>query len=88
MWTAWKGTSCIDWDGGWFGKVPRVWFGLWSVPSVRNGIVDGLVFEQGMVGMVPSVRIEIVDCLERYIMYSLEWWLDWKGAQSADWVCG
>jgi hypothetical protein len=29
-----------------------------------------------MVGMVPSVRIEIVDCLERYLMYGLGWWLD------------
>jgi hypothetical protein len=32
--------------------------------------------------MVPSVRIGIVDCLERYLMYGLEWWLDWKGARS------
>jgi hypothetical protein len=22
MWMTWKGTSCTDWDGGWFGKVP------------------------------------------------------------------
>jgi hypothetical protein len=41
-----------------------------------------------MAGMVPGVRIGILDCLERYIMYSLGWWLDWKGAWSADWVCG
>jgi hypothetical protein len=42
MWTAWKGTSCTDWDYGWFGKVPGVRYGMWSVPSVRNGIVDSL----------------------------------------------
>jgi hypothetical protein len=41
-----------------------------------------------MVGMVPGVRFGIVDCLERYLMYGFRWWLDWKGAQSADWVCG
>jgi hypothetical protein len=27
FWMAWKGTSCTDWDCGWFGKVTRVWFG-------------------------------------------------------------
>jgi hypothetical protein len=42
MWTAWKGTLCTDWDGGWIGKVLGVRFGLWSVPGMRNGIVDGL----------------------------------------------
>jgi hypothetical protein len=42
LWMAWKGTSCTDWDGGLIGKVPKVRFGLWSVPGVRNGIVDGL----------------------------------------------
>jgi hypothetical protein len=41
-----------------------------------------------MVGMVPGVRIEIVDCLERYLVYGLEWWLDWKAAWSTDLVCG
>jgi hypothetical protein len=41
-----------------------------------------------MVGMVLSVWIGIVDCLERYIVYRLGWLLDWRGAQSADWVCG
>jgi hypothetical protein len=30
--------------------------------------------------MVPDVRIGIVNCLERYLMYGLGWWLDWKGA--------
>jgi hypothetical protein len=35
---------------------------------------------EGMVGIVPSVRIGIADCLERYLMYGLRWWLDWKGA--------
>jgi hypothetical protein len=32
----------MDWDSGWFGKVPGVRFGMWSVPDMRNGIVDGL----------------------------------------------
>jgi hypothetical protein len=41
-----------------------------------------------MVGMVPSVRIGIVDCLESYLMCGLGWWLDWNGARSADSVCG
>jgi hypothetical protein len=41
-----------------------------------------------MVGMVPSVRNGIVNCLEMYLMYELEWWLDWKGVWCADWVCG
>jgi hypothetical protein len=30
------------WDCGWFGKVPRVRFGLWLVPGVWIGNVDGL----------------------------------------------
>jgi hypothetical protein len=43
-----------------------------------------------MVGMVPGVRIRIVDCLERYLMYRLGWWylvyrlgwwFDWKGVR-------
>jgi hypothetical protein len=38
--------------------------------------------------MVPGVRIEIMDCLERYLVYGLGWWLDWKGTRSTDWVCG
>jgi hypothetical protein len=33
-----------------------------------------------MVAMVPNVRIGNVDCLERYLVYGLGWWLDWKGA--------
>jgi hypothetical protein len=33
-----------------------------------------------MVGMVPGVQIGIVDCLDRYLVYGLGWWLDWKGA--------
>jgi hypothetical protein len=41
-----------------------------------------------MVGMVPSVRIGIVDCLESYLMCGLGWWLDWNGNRSADSVCG
>jgi hypothetical protein len=34
-----KGTSCMDWDGGWIEKVPRVWLGLGKVllESVRTG---------------------------------------------------
>jgi hypothetical protein len=47
-----------------------------------------LWFEQRMVGIVPDVRIGIVDCLERYLVYGLGWWLHWKGAQSTDWICG
>jgi hypothetical protein len=27
LWTAWKGTSCTNWDCGWFGKVLGVRFG-------------------------------------------------------------
>jgi hypothetical protein len=41
-----------------------------------------------MVGMVPGVQIGIVDCLKRYLMYGLSWWLDRKGARSVEWVCG
>jgi hypothetical protein len=33
-----------------------------------------------MVGMVLGVQIGIVDCLDRYLVYGLGWWLDWKGA--------
>jgi hypothetical protein len=32
----------MDWDCGWFGKVPRVGFGMWSVPGWRIGTVDSL----------------------------------------------
>jgi hypothetical protein len=42
LWTAWKGTSCTDWDCEWFGKVPRVWFGSWSVPDMQIANVDDL----------------------------------------------
>jgi hypothetical protein len=42
LWMAWKGTSCTDWDCGWFRKVPGVRFGMWSVPGMWNGVVDGL----------------------------------------------
>jgi hypothetical protein len=38
--------------------------------------------------MAPGVQIGIVDYLKRYLMYGLGWWLDWKGAQSMNWVCG
>jgi hypothetical protein len=38
--------------------------------------------------MVPGVRIGTVDCLVRYLMYGLGWWLDWKGDRCTDWVCG
>jgi hypothetical protein len=34
-----------------------------------------------MVGMVPSVRIEIVDGLEMYLLYGLVWWRDLKGVR-------
>jgi hypothetical protein len=42
MWMAWKGTSYMEWECRWFGKVPMEQFGLWSVPGVRIGNVDGL----------------------------------------------
>jgi hypothetical protein len=42
MWMTWKGTLCTERECGWFGKVPGVRFVSWSVPSVRNGIVDDL----------------------------------------------
>jgi hypothetical protein len=42
MWIAWQGTSCTDWDGGWFVKVPGVPNRLCLVPDVRIGNVDGL----------------------------------------------
>jgi hypothetical protein len=32
--------------------------------------------------MVPDVRIGIVDGLERYLVYGLGWWTDWKGPWS------
>jgi hypothetical protein len=41
-----------------------------------------------MVGIVPSVQIGIVDCLERYLVYRLGWWLDCNGTRRANWVCG
>jgi hypothetical protein len=41
-----------------------------------------------MISMVPDVWIGIVDCLKGYLVYGLGWWLDSKGAQSMDWVCG
>jgi hypothetical protein len=34
--------------------------------------------------MESSVRIGIVDCLERFLMYGLGWWLDWKVARSVN----
>jgi hypothetical protein len=39
-----------------------------------------------MVGMVPGVQIGIMDCLERYLVYRLGWWLDGKGVWSTDWI--
>jgi hypothetical protein len=47
---AWKGTSCMEWECGWFGKVTGVQNGLWLVPGVWNGIVDDLerYLEYGM----------------------------------------
>jgi hypothetical protein len=27
----WKGTSCMDWDGGRIRKVTGVWLSLWKV---------------------------------------------------------
>jgi hypothetical protein len=31
LWVFGKGTSCTDWDGGWIGKVPKLWYDLWIV---------------------------------------------------------
>jgi hypothetical protein len=31
LWMVWKGTSCMEWDGGWIGKVPGVWSNVWIV---------------------------------------------------------
>jgi hypothetical protein len=41
-----------------------------------------------MVDMVPGVWIVIVNDLERYVVYRLGWWLDWKDVRSMDWDCG
>jgi hypothetical protein len=38
--------------------------------------------------MVPGIRMGIVDCLDKYVMYRLGWWLELKGAQYMDGVCG
>jgi hypothetical protein len=35
-----------------------------------------------MVAIVPGVCIGIVDGLKRYLVYELEWWMDWKGSRS------
>jgi hypothetical protein len=35
LWIVQKGTSCMDWDGGWTGKVPRVQIGF-VVSSYSN----------------------------------------------------
>jgi hypothetical protein len=45
-------------------------------------------FEQRIIGMVPGIRMGIVDCLDKYVMYRLGWWLELKGAQYMDGVCG
>jgi hypothetical protein len=42
LWIAWQGTSYMDCDGGWIGKVPGVWIRLWLVTGVWHGIVDSL----------------------------------------------
>jgi hypothetical protein len=39
---AWKGTTCMEWDCGWFGKVPGVWNVLLLVAGVQIGTMDGL----------------------------------------------
>jgi hypothetical protein len=31
LWMGWKGSSCMDRDGGWIGKVPGIRYGLWKV---------------------------------------------------------
>jgi hypothetical protein len=31
LWMVWKDISCMDWDGGWIGKLLGVWLGLWKV---------------------------------------------------------
>jgi hypothetical protein len=32
--------------------------------------------------MVPGVWVRILDGLERYLVYGLRWWTNWKDAQS------
>jgi hypothetical protein len=40
MWIAWKGTLCMKWDCGWFGKVPGVRVGF-VVSSCLNKLRTG-----------------------------------------------
>jgi hypothetical protein len=42
LWIAWQGTLCMDWDGGWIGKVFGVWNRLWMVIGVQHGLVDNM----------------------------------------------
>jgi hypothetical protein len=42
VWMLWKGTLCMDRECGWFGKVPGVRFGSWTIPDVWIGNVDVL----------------------------------------------
>jgi hypothetical protein len=77
MWIACQGTSCMDWDGGWIGKVPGVWNRLWLVSGVRHGNVDGLeryhVYRMGM-----------------WIVWKGSWSTVWVvvDSQRAEWDCG
>jgi hypothetical protein len=44
-----------------------------------------LLFEQGMFWHYTQCADGFVDCLERYLMYRMGKWLDWKGARGMVW---
>jgi hypothetical protein len=43
-------------------------------------------FEQVMLWQDTRCMNGIMDCLERYLMYGVRKWLDWKGARGMVWV--
>jgi hypothetical protein len=63
----------IAWQGTLCTDWDAVWIG--KVPGLRNRL-----------WLVPSVRHGLVDGLERYLMYRMGLWMDWKGARSTVWV--
>jgi hypothetical protein len=90
MWIAWQGTSCMDWDCGWIGKVPGVWNRLWLVSGVRHGNVDGLeryhVYRMGMwivwKGSWSTVWVG------RFPTCGMGLWMVWKGTSCTKLECG
>jgi hypothetical protein len=102
LWKAWQGTLCIDWDGGWIGKVPGDEIGYGSYPVYGMGLsmawkgTSCTDWDCGWFRKVPGVRIRLwsvpgvrignVDGLERYFMYGMGLWIVWKGAQSMVWL--